>query len=276
MSQGRGCHSTFFFSPSCSLICTTAKPLCPALHQIHEALTYGSSSETFSWAQTRTRGWSNGKTVLKASSGSWSQKLWLSCGEKRKTIVVWHTRSSAGLWGEPCQVLPMARPRAGAPCSLRLIHFSLTDITTNEKSWNVWMDDGWSISLGRMLVDGEKMRTEATNPWDTNQNTQQMDYDQWRTGRKYFKDYFSVIFMYHEGTKKIYFWQEEGTLQLIKKNFILLLWRSMSYVGNKRTQFSVNYEAVCGWICCCLLVMFFSTPKNSRACSLVLLAKRKG
>jgi hypothetical protein len=76
----------------------------------------------------------------------------------------------------------MARPRAGAPCPLRLnghlTCFLLTDITTNEKSWNVWMDDGWSISLGRMLVDGEKMRTEAASPWDTNQNTQQMDSDQ--------------------------------------------------------------------------------------------------
>lgn len=45
----------------------------------------------------------------------------------------------------------------------------LIDTTTNEKSWNVWMGDGWSINLGRMLVDGEKMRTEAANPWDTNQ-----------------------------------------------------------------------------------------------------------
>lgn len=72
----------------------------------------------------------------------------------------------------------MARPRAGAPRRLGLTHFSLTDITTKEKSWNAWTDDDWSISLGRMLVDGEKMRTEAANPWDTNQNTQPMDYDQ--------------------------------------------------------------------------------------------------
>lgn len=204
------------FSLSCSLICTLAKPLCLAFHQTQEALTYGSSSETFSWAQTRTQGWSNGKTVRKASSGSWSQKLWLSCGGKRKITVAWHTRSSAGLW----------------------------DITTNEKSWNVWMDDGWSISLGRMLVDGEKMRTEAASPWDTNQNTQQMDSDQWRTGRKYLKDYFSVIFMYHEGTKKIYFWREEGTLQLIKKK-LFCYFEVCPFVGNKCTQFSVNYEAVC-------------------------------
>lgn len=50
----------------------------------------------------------------------------------------------------------------------------------------------------------------------------------------------------------------------------------MSYVGKKCTQFSVNYDTVCG--CDLLLplcdVLFY--PENNRACSLVLLAKRKG
>lgn len=50
----------------------------------------------------------------------------------------------------------------------------------------------------------------------------------------------------------------------------------MSYVGKKCTQFSVNYDTVCG--CDLLLplcdVLFY--PENNRAYSLVLLAKRKG
>lgn len=148
----------------------------------------------------------------------------------------------------------------------------LWDITTNEKSWNVWMDDGWSISLGRMLVDGEKMRTEAASPWDTNQNTQQMDSDQWRTGRKYLKDYFSVIFMFHEGTKKIYFWREEGTLQLIKK-IILLLW-SMSFCGEQMyTVFCELWNCMWLWFAVASSWSSFLPPRTTGPVALCFLLR---
>lgn len=96
----------------------------------------------------------------------------------------------------------------------------------------------------------------------------------WRTpGRKYFKDDFSLIFMYHTGKKKICFWWEEGTLQLIKKLFCYFevcpiwgtnvhsfLWNTMLYV-------------VMVWFCLDCEVLFHC--RNNRVCSLVLLAKRK-
>lgn len=145
------------------------------------------------------------------------------------------------------------------------------DITTNEKSWNVWTDDGWSISLGRMLVDGEKMRTEAPTLGIQTKPHSKMDYDQWRTGRKYFKDYFSVIFMYHEGTKKIYFWREEGTLQLIKKIFcyfeVCPMW------GRNVHSFLWTTTLYVVVICCCLFVMFFSTLRTTGPVALCFLLR---
>lgn len=39
----------------------------------------------------------------------------------------------------------------------------VTDITTKEKFWNVWMDEDWYINLARMHVDGGKMKTEAAD-----------------------------------------------------------------------------------------------------------------
>lgn len=66
----------------------------------------------------------------------------------------------------------MVRLRVGVFCSFRLngyfICFFFIDIIINEKFWNVWMDDGWFISLGRMFVDGEKMRIEVVSFWDIN------------------------------------------------------------------------------------------------------------
>lgn len=45
---------------------------------------------------------------------------------------------------------------------------SVTGITTREKFWNVWMDEDWYINLGRMHVDGEKMKIEAVDALTTN------------------------------------------------------------------------------------------------------------
>ena len=61
-------------------------------------------------------------------------------------------------------------------------------------------------------------------------------------GHKYPQDYFSLIFMYLE--------REKHPLLMGRRNttvdeIILLLW-SMFYMGNKRTQFSVKYDAVRG------------------------------
>lgn len=36
------------------------------------------------------------------------------------------------------------------------------------------MDEDWYINLGRMPEDGGKMKTEAANTLDTNQNTHQL------------------------------------------------------------------------------------------------------
>lgn len=85
--------------------------------QTHEGLTYGNSSATSSWTQTGTQGWSSGKTGRRASSGSWSQRLWLSYGEKRKTTVAWPMKSSAERWGEELPVSENAK--ATQPARLR-------------------------------------------------------------------------------------------------------------------------------------------------------------
>lgn len=77
----------------------------------------------------------------------------------------------------------------------------VTDITTKEKFWNVWMDEDWYINLGRMHADGGKMKTEAADTLNTNLNTSQMITNQEVPGHTYFKDYFSLIFMYHDGEK---------------------------------------------------------------------------
>lgn len=87
----------------------------------------------------------------------------------------------------------------------------------------------------------------------------------------YFKDYFSLIFMYHEG--------EQHPLLMGRRNttvdkIILLLW-SMSYMGNKRTQFSVKYDAcMWPWFIFASIEVLFHCKKN-RIGSLVLPAKRK-
>lgn len=49
----------------------------------------------------------------------------------------------------------------------------------------------------------------------------------------------------------------------------------MSYLGNKRTQFSVKYDAVCGCDVFGLYCEVLFHCKRNRVCSLVLLAKRK-
>lgn len=66
----------------------------------------------------------------------------------------------------------MIRPQSQLqPDLLPHAMFSITDTTTKEKFWNVWMDEDWYINLGRMHVDGEKMKTETANTLNTNTNT---------------------------------------------------------------------------------------------------------
>lgn len=36
------------------------------------------------------------------------------------------------------------------------------------------MDEDWYINLGRMHVDGEKMKTEGADTWNTNPNISQI------------------------------------------------------------------------------------------------------
>lgn len=61
------------------------------------------------------------------------------------------------------------------------------------------MDGGWYINLGRMHVDGEKMKTKPANTLNTNPNIPPNDSKPRTPGQKYSKDYFSLIFMYLEG-----------------------------------------------------------------------------
>lgn len=61
------------------------------------------------------------------------------------------------------------------------------------------MEEDSYTNLGRMHVDGEKMKTEPANTLSTNPNIPPNDSQPRAPGHKYFKDYFSLIFMYLEG-----------------------------------------------------------------------------
>lgn len=90
-----------------------------------------------------------------------------------------------------------------------------------------WMARKWKLNLP----------TLSTNP-----NIAPNDSQPRAPGHKYFKDYFSLIFMYLEGENHLLLMGRRNTTV---DKIILLLW-SMSYMGDKRTQFSVKYDAVCG------------------------------
>lgn len=61
------------------------------------------------------------------------------------------------------------------------------------------MDEDWSINLGKTHVDGEKMKTESANTWKLKPTHTPDNRKPRNPAHAYFKDYFSLIFMYHEG-----------------------------------------------------------------------------
>lgn len=116
------------------------------------------------------------------------------------------------------------------------------------------------------------MKTEAGNT--SNTNPPQVTTNQEVLRHKYFKDYFSLIFMYFEGKMKPHLLLMGRRNRTVDKKLFCYFW-SMSYMGNKRTQFSVTYDALCGfWFVVACIVKFFSAARRT-VCSLVLLAKRK-
>lgn len=68
--------------------------------QLPEALICGSSSGTFWSIQRRIKDWWSGRIGGKVYSSSWSLRLWLRCGARRRRTAAWPTRSSAVPWGE--------------------------------------------------------------------------------------------------------------------------------------------------------------------------------
>lgn len=90
--------------------------------------------------------------------------------EKQQQYDLWETQQSDEV--RPFLSQHMIRPQSQLqPDLLPHAMFSITDTTTKEKFWNVWMDEDWYINLGRMHVDGEKMKTETANTLNTNTNT---------------------------------------------------------------------------------------------------------
>lgn len=137
---------------------------------------------------------------------------------------------------------------------------SVTDITTKEKSWSGWTDGDWCINLGRTHVDGEKMKTD---PWNTTQNRphilaswELLDVNMSKT------TFLCYLCTMRERGRKKKIRLLTGRRNTTVDKLILLLW-STSCMGSQRTQFSVNYDAVCGcdW---CLPLLWSSFPLARR------------
>lgn len=104
--------------------------LLPLTNQILEELTCGSLSVTSYWTQSATQASSNGRTVQKACSASWSLRQWPNYGERRKTTAAWPMRSSVELWGKHYPQCSLRNPN----CLSWSYHFclaTLADCTIN-------------------------------------------------------------------------------------------------------------------------------------------------
>lgn len=180
-------------------------------------------------------------------------------------------RSSAGPWGEQLHVLPMARPQSR--CSLSV-----------QTEWLPYSSPSYRYYYKREIlerVDGRRLVYKFgknARGWRENENwgCQHLGHKP-KTHSKWImineeldvnisKTTFQWYLCTMKGQKKIYFWWEEWTLQLMKKLFcyfeVCPMWGAN--VHSFLWTMKLYVVVMCCCLCCDVLFCFFFLPREQQ------------